>query len=168
MDAGERREAIRRLLREEDGALSAAVLARRFGVSRQIIVGDVALLRAAGADISATPRGYLLRRSETGLTRTVACRHSGGEMEAELNAMVDNGCTVVDVIVEHPLYGQLTGPLHLRSRYDVAQFVRRSQGASPLSQLTEGIHLHTLLCPDEAAFQRVVAALRQLRILLEP
>ena len=82
---------------------------------------------------------------------------------------VDQGCTVVDVIVEHPIYGQLTGPLHLSSRYDVARFIARSaeEDALPLSNLTEGIHLHTLLCPDEAAFLRVRAALGELGILLE-
>lgn len=75
-------------------------------------------------------------------------------MAAELNTMVDNGCTVVDVIVEHPLYGQLTGPLQLSSRYDVAQFIARSHTAQPLSVLTGGIHLHTLLCPSEDAYGR--------------
>ena len=168
MDAAERREAILRLLSRTEGAVSATALARQLGVSRQIIVGDVALLRAGGAEISATPRGYLIRRAETGLPATVACRHEADEMAAELNAIVDNGCTVVDVIVEHPVYGQLTGPLHLSSRYDVEQFIRRSQGVSPLSLLTEGIHLHTLRCPDEAALERVREALRRLGILLEP
>ena len=90
-------------------------------------------------------------------------------MEAELNAIVDQGCTVVDVIVEHPLYGQLTGSLQLSSRYDVAQFIARSQSADamPLSQLTDGLHLHTLLCSSESAFQRVTARLREQGILLE-
>ena len=82
---------------------------------------------------------------------------------------MDQGCTVVDVIVEHPLYGQLTGSLQLSSRYDVAQFIARSQSADamPLSQLTDGTHLHTLLCPSESAFQRVTARLREQGILLE-
>lgn len=67
-------------------------------------------------------------------------------MEDELNAIVDQGCTVIDVIVEHPIYGQLTGPLQLSSRYDVVQFVDRCRqsDALPLSNLTEGIHLHTI------------------------
>ena len=70
--------------------------------------------------------------------------------------MVDNGCTVVNVTVEHPLYGQLTGPLQLSSRYDVAQFMAacRERGASPLSTLTGGIHLHVLSCPDRERFER--------------
>ena len=102
-----------------------------------------------------------------GLTRRVAVRHDEAGMEAELNTMVDNGCTVVDVIVEHPLYGQLTGPLQLSSRYDVAQFIARSHTAQPLSVLTGGIHLHTLLCPSEDAYRRVLDALRQAGFLLE-
>ena len=103
-----------------------------------------------------------------GLVRQVACRHDAAGMEAELNAMVDQGCTVVDVIVEHPLYGQLTGPLQLSSRYDVQQFLKRcaSADAQPLSNLTEGIHLHTLSCPDSEAFRRVQQTLRELGILL--
>ena len=71
--------------------------------------------------------------------------------------MVDNGCTVVDVIVEHPLYGQISGRLDLSSRYDVSQFVDKlsTQDAPPLSSLTGGVHLHTLICPDEDAYIRV-------------
>ncbi len=169
MDAEARRAKIRQTLSRAAAPVSAAALAKDLGVSRQVIVGDVALLRAAGLDISATPRGYLLRQEERGLLRTVACRHAAKEMEAELTAIVDNGCTVMDVIVEHPVYGQLTGTLRLSSRYDVGQFVARCSEAAapPLSLLTEGIHLHTLSCPDEGAYQRVCAALRELDILLE-
>lgn len=168
MDAAQRREAILRLLEGEAQPVSATALARRFAVSRQIIVGDVALLRAGGAGITATPRGYVLSRQTGGLIRTVACAHPGESMARELEIMVDNGCTVLDVVVEHPVYGQLTGPLQLSSRYDIAQFLRRveSSRARPLSDLTGGIHLHTLSCPDEEAYQRVRSALRELGILL--
>ena len=170
MHAEERRETILKLLRQSAQPVSASTLAGQLSVSRQIIVGDIALLRAGGADILATPRGYCLQNAAAaGLTRRVAVRHDEAGMEAELNTMVDNGCTVVDVIVEHPLYGQLTGPLQLSSRYDVAQFITRcaQSDARPLSDLTEGIHLHTLSCPDEDAFQRVQAALRDMGVLLE-
>lgn len=169
MRAEERRQAIQDILQQSPQPVSAGALAARFSVSRQIIVGDVALLRAAGADISATPRGYVSQPSPGGLVRQVACQHDAAGMEAELNAVVDQGCTVVDVIVEHPVYGQLTGPLRLSSRYDVSQFIARCAQAEarPLSDLTGGIHLHTLACPDEAAFRRVLAALRTLGVLLE-
>ena len=169
MDAQQRRQAIARRLRESTAPLSAAALARELSVSRQIIVGDVALLRAGGLDITATPRGYLLPRLPAGITCTFACRHRADQMGEELNAMVDQGCTVLDVIVEHPIYGQLTGPLHLSSRYDVSQFIARCAQASaaPLSQLTGGVHLHTVLCPDQSAVQRVREALDRLGILYQ-
>ena len=167
MTAKARREALLEALKRAEHPLSATALAERSGVSRQIIVGDIALLRAAGAEILATPRGYTLRGAAEGIERTVACVHDAGGTERELNIMVDNGCTVRDVIVEHPVYGQLTGALELRSRYDVQQFLRRSAGAPPLSSLTDGIHLHTLLCPDEAAFRRVKTALGEAGFLVE-
>ena len=151
MDAAARRAAILSVLERTDHPVSAAALAREFSVSRQIIVGDVALLRAGGLSIAATPRGYMLPEEHSGLVRTLACRHRADQMEDELNAIVDQGCTVIDVIVEHPIYGQLTGPLQLSSRYDVIQFVDRCRqsDALPLSNLTEGIHLHTISCPDD-------------------
>lgn len=167
MTAARRRDEILQALAGASGPVSAAALAARLGVSRQVVVGDVALLRAAGEEISATPRGYVMARTAVGLVRQVPCCHDGPGMEAELNAIVDQGCSVLDVIVDHPVYGQLTGPLELASRYDVQQFLDRCAGARPLSDLTGGIHLHTLSCPSEDAFQRVRASLRSLGVLLE-
>ena len=169
MNTSQRRERILEYLRAAEAPLSATVLAQKLSVSRQIIVGDVALLRAAGEAVSATPRGYVLDRPQSGLTRTVACLHSGADMGRELTLMVDQGCTVENVIVEHPVYGQLTGPLDLSSRYDIAQFIRKIEenAARPLSLLTDGIHLHTLRCPDEEAFERAVKALGEAGFLVE-
>ena len=166
MTAQQRRDAIRDVLTQAAGPVSATALAGRFGVSRQLIVGDIALLRAGGAAIEATARGYVVQSRE-GLRRQVACRHQAADMERELQIMVDNGCTVLDVIVEHPVYGQLTGGLGLASRYDIQQFIRRAQAARPLSLLTEGVHLHTLSCPDQEAFLRVREELAGAGFLLE-
>ena len=158
MTASERRQQIARLLSASQAPISATTLSQELGVSRQIIVGDIALLRAAGQEITATARGYVIP-AQNGLLRRIACIHSAEETRDELDAMVDCGCTVVDVIVEHPVYGQL----HLSSRYDVGQFLQKvsRSGARPLSALTGGVHLHTILCPDEAAWHRVRAALDQ-------
>ena len=164
MKAEERRKIISQTL-TADQPISATALAGKFSVSRQIIVGDIALLRAAGLDIVATPRGYKLGES-SGLVRTVACIHRGvDELEKELLAMVDNGCTVMDVVVEHRLYGEITGQLSLSSRYDVQQFVEKVKDASTLSSLTGGLHLHNLRCPSEEAYQRVCSQLKELGIL---
>lgn len=169
MEAAKRRKRIASLLLAAGGPIPAATLASRLGVSRQVIVGDVALLRASGAEIMATPRGYVSRRENGGLYRTVACVHDLSGTEAELLIMVDNGCGVLDVVVEHPVYGQLTGELRLMNRYDVGQFMQklRGEGASPLSALTGGVHLHTLLCPDEETFERTVEALDASGFLLK-
>ncbi len=168
MTASERRDAIFSKLQTATKALSATALAKEFSVTRQVIVGDIALLRAAGCSIDATPRGYVIPQSR-GLVRRLACVHNAADTEAELNAMVDCGCTVIDVTVEHAVYGQLTAPLQLSSRYDVQQFIRRmnSAEARPLSSLTEGIHLHTLSCPGEEVFAHLAQQLREMGFLVE-
>lgn len=168
MEAASRRQAILDRLRTADRPVSASVLAAGLNVSRQIIVGDIALLRAGGAEISATPRGYVLPRATDGITRTIACRHTLAQTGQELDILVDNGCTVLDVIVEHPVYGQLTGQLQISSRYDVEQFLARirDSDAAPLSMLTGGLHLHTLCCPNEDAYTRACAALKAAGLLL--
>lgn len=168
MTAAQRRSAIYEQLTRADAPISATALAQRFSVTRQVVVGDIALLRAEGHHITATPRGYMIP-SETGLLRTIACHHSGGDTQKELFAMVDCGCTVLDVIVEHPVYGQLTAPLALSSRYDVEQFVQRmaDSHAQPISALTDGVHLHTLSCPSEDAFAHLKATLQSMGMLYE-
>jgi len=167
MTAIERRNAIYQVL-SADTPISATALAGRFGVTRQVVVGDIALLRAEGRSVIATPRGYIIPVPD-GFLRTIACVHNAAQTRDELNAMVDCGCTVIDVVVEHPVYGQLTAPLAISSRYDVEQFIEKmaSASASPLSALTEGIHLHTLSCPDEAVFNHLRDKLREMGMLFE-
>lgn len=166
MTSEERRKSILETLQASTNPCNASVLADNFGVSRQVIVTDIALLRASGISINATPRGYVLERGESGLIRRIACRHNSFDTGTELNIIVDNGCTVLDVVVEHPVYGELIGQLQLKSRYDVGQFLSKSSQAEPLSALTGGVHLHTISCPDEEAFNRVCDALREAKFLI--
>ena len=125
--AEERRQAVLKLIEQSEKPGSAAALASRFSVSRQIIVGDIALLRAADVQIFATPRGYMMKPEEkpSGKDYTIACRHRQDQIAQELYAVVDNGGQVLDVIVEHAVYGQISGQLQLSSRYDVDCFVRK-------------------------------------------
>ncbi len=170
MEAVERRKKIVETLVKSDRPVSASSLAALFSVSRQIIVGDIALLRASDIGISATPRGYIIAPlSQPGIVRQIACCHKPEEMQAELYAIVDQGCTVRDVIVEHPVYGQITGALQVSSRYDVDQFIKKCSqyDALPLSYLTGGIHLHTVICPSEDSFKRVTTALKGLGFILD-
>lgn len=170
IDGNTRREKIVNILRASDAAISATSLAAEFNVSRQIIVGDVALIRAQGIDINATPRGYVLASNDENIIRrTIVCCHSGEDMITELNTIVDFGCKVIDVIVEHPVYGQIVGQLQIASRYDVQQFVDRvkSQKAHSLSELTDGVHLHTIEVPSEDVYVKLVAKLDSLGVLFK-
>ena len=145
-------------------------VAEKLGVSRQIVVGDVALLRAGGAEIEATPRGYQFHPTPGGYTGILACVHrTADEMRAELYTVVDQGGVVVDVAVENPLYGELRGNLNLASRYDVDTFITQAANTPEclLSRMTGGVHLHTLHCPDEASFRRVKAALAEKGLLYQ-
>lgn len=171
MTAAQRRDIIRETLLAADAPISASALAARLGVSRQIVVGDVALLRAGGFGVDATPRGYRVQAGANGYTGMVACIHDPDEgMRTELYCVVDNGGTAEDVIVENPLYGELKARLHLTSRYEVDTFVARAarQPRGLLNTMTpDGVHLHTVTCPDKAAFDRICAALKENGILYE-
>ena len=146
MDGATRREAIIKELQTAEKPISASKLAAGLGVSRQIIVGDIALLRAAGEDIVATARGYRLEASETGQVSKLAVQHRPEQTEEELLTFVSCGIEVIDVIVEHEIYGELTGNLRIKTEQDVADFMRKYQHSQArlLSDLTNGIHLHTL------------------------
>ena len=89
-------------------------------------------------------------------------------MQEELYAIVDQGAEVLDVIVEHPTYGQIVASLQLSSRYEVDQFISKIEGNEPLSELTHGVHLHTIRCKDEEMFQRVQASLQEKGLLYRP
>lgn len=171
MKADERRNAILNFLQKQSTPLSASVLAEKCGVSRQIIVGDIALLRASGVPISATPRGYILQQ-EVPLPKTahtIACRHIQQDLQKELYAIVDAGCAVLDVTVEHPVYGQIVGELQIFSRFDADLFIKKleANNAFPLCNLTDGVHLHTISCPSEENYQQALLMLRKQGILVE-
>ena len=172
MDAQERRQAIARRLEGASGPVSAAVLAREHSVSRQIIVGDVALLRAGGLAVLATPRGYVLENPASAPAQAecrVVCRHDDDRLKEELYTVVDLGGAVIDVTVEHSVYGQITAPLHIFSRYDTDAFCRKlaHSNARPLCDLTGGIHLHTLRAPNRETLERVLTGLREKGFLLD-
>lgn len=170
MAGEERREYIVNKLKNNTRPVTGKTLADETGVSRQVIVTDMALLKTANEPIIATNRGYLYmdKQSDESLYRKVIiCQHTPEQAQEELEIIVDCGVTVVDVIVEHPLYGELTGSLMVRSRYDVEQFVTAlsEQEASLLSELTDGIHLHTIEADDEQKVNQACDRLREAGIL---
>jgi hypothetical protein len=99
----------------------------------------------------------------------IACQHGPERTQEELQALVDNGVRVLDVIVEHALYGEMRGSLMIESRADVEDFLRRWRGtkASLLSSLTRGVHLHTVEAGKPEMIERARTQLRSLGILLK-
>jgi len=171
LPAAARRAQLLAVLEATGAPVAGDALAERFGISRQAIVHDVAILRAAGEPIVATVRGYLLATAAGRLAhrRVVAVRHGPEEAEAELLALVDLGVRVVDVVVEHPVYGELRGQLQLASPADVRAWAEatRSSGVRLLSELTEGIHLHALEAPTGALLERARSVLAERGYLLD-
>ncbi len=164
-----RRQRLLEALQSAVEPLAGAYLAELFGVSRQVIVQDVALLRAEGHLIESTVRGYRLSRVSLGVRDAFGVLHGPDVTETELNALVDLGITVIDVVVYHPIYGELRGGLDLQSRRDVSQFMQRlhEEETTLLSTLTHGAHVHTVEARDRELLTAGRSALRQLGILNE-
>jgi len=168
----ERRSLILQLLKDSPVPLTGSELANRTNVSRQVIVGDITLLKAKNEPIIATSQGYIYLKQNTrtySFERTIACRHSPEDTEKELNLLVDHGVLVKDVKIEHKVYGDLTASIMVSNRQEVKQFMANMQttGASLLSELTEGIHLHTLAAASIEVLDNAEAALKAEGFLIE-
>lgn len=171
LDGEQRRKEILAQLQKTKQATSATKFAKAFGVSRQVIVGDVALLRAAGEEIIATARGYKLDSKELaeGYLAKIAVQHREEETQIELETILAFGAEVIDVVVEHELYGELVGGLHIANQTDVDQFMEKYQNSTShlLSQLTNGIHLHTIRYQKTTDLAKIKQALADQGILYQ-
>lgn len=160
----ERRDAILQSLRGAKRPVSGTALASVAGVSRQVIVQDIALLRADGHDIVATNRGYVLREgaSEPSVpTRLIKVHHTIDQLEDELQTVVDLGGTVQTVMVNHRAYGKITANLDIRSRSGIARYLEdiRTGKSTPLMTVTSGYHFHRISADTEEALDAIEAAL---------
>lgn len=164
MTGVERRDVILGALRASAEPLSGGALARSVGVSRQVVVQDIALLRADGHDIAATNRGYVLHEGEetSRPVRLFKVLHTAEELEDELTCVVDLGGEVLDVTVSHRVYGKITAPLHVRSRRDVERYLEgiRTGKSSPLMTVTSGYHYHRIAADSTEVLDEVEDALR--------
>ena len=169
MTAEARRQEILSELNAATAPISATTLAEKYGVTRQIIVADIALLRATGNEIRAEHKGYVLERVSGEVQRLIVCKHPKSSVTDEFYAIVDNGGRVLDVQVEHAIYGIISAKLSIASRYDADEFVRAASnsGVAQLSDLTGGVHAHTVAARDEETIRRICHKLRELGILIE-
>ena len=147
MIANNRREAIVELLLKEKAPVKGVELATKFVVTRQIIVKDIAILRAKGNNIIATPDGYMFNDDNGSRVRAIiAVNHNKDEMIKELEIVIKYGGIIEDVIVEHPIYGEIKGLLMIKNLNDLNRFKNTFElsDSAPLSSLTNGVHLHTV------------------------
>ncbi|SHI37615.1 hypothetical protein SAMN02745751_00174 [Dethiosulfatibacter aminovorans DSM 17477] len=145
--------------------------AELFNVSRQVIVQDIAVLRAEGYEITATPQGYIITGKELeGFIEEIVSRHeSNEEIMEELNIVVDNGGEVIDVTVDHPFYGEFNGKLMIKSRLDVKNFLSQMEesNAEPLSRMNDGIHLHKIKAPSREILDEIKRQLKEKGFIVE-
>ena len=167
-----RRTKILEILRSSKQAVTGTELAKQLGVSRQIVVQDIALLRATDKNILSTNKGYILFiENENALCRrrTYKVKHTNKQIPDELNTIVDNGGHILDVVVEHDSYGQIAADLIIYSRADVQAFVEKVEKfrTNPLCTLTDGIHFHTVEAGTEEILDRIELELNAKGYLLK-
>jgi len=166
MEGKHRREKLIALLQQAKAPISGTDIAKQLGVSRQVIVQDIALLRAVDKNILSTNKGYVLHVQEQGnncVKRSFAVSHTKEQIQDELYTMVDYGGKVLDVVVEHDIYGQITVDLILCNRLDVDEFVERIETSKsrPLKVLTDGEHWHTVEADSEKMLDKIEEKLRE-------
>lgn len=150
MSGQERREEIIKIIKNSGRPVAGTDLANKLGVSRQVIVQDMALIRANGIEVMATNRGYVIQESKD-VSRVFKVIHSNEQVEDELNLFVDLGGKVEDVFVYHKVYGVIKATLNIKSRRDVKSYMEGiSSGKSTnLLNLTSNYHYHTITAEDE-------------------
>lgn len=168
MTGTERREDIIRQIRCSSVPVSGKHLASLYKVSRQVIVQDVALIRAAGYDIISTNRGYILNEPVS-VSRTFKVQHTDEQLEEELCAIVDLGGVIDNVIVNHRVYGRLEAPLRISSRRKIAEFMDdiRNGKSSPLKNITSNYHYHSVSADSEETLDLIENMLRRKNFLVE-
>lgn len=168
MKAEKRRSEILSLIGNTENPIPANVLKERFEVSRQVIVQDIAILRANGYDITATNRGYFLN-DKTGATRIFKCRHTFEEIVDEGMLVIGLGGKIEDIFVNHRVYGRISARLDLHNRTHVEELYRSlvSGASKPLMSVTDGYHYHTVSADSEAALDEIEKNLRDRGFLIE-
>ena len=171
MTGEERRNRILLKLQETATPLSGTALAKEFHVSRQIIVQDIALMRAENYGILPTHKGYILRTEKTENTqpkRVFYVKHSSDQVLEEFQIIIELGGKILDVAVEHEIYGQIRVDLFIETAADAVDFCEKLKNCkdNPLNVLTDNCHYHTVSAPSEKLLDLIENELRSKNILL--
>lgn len=155
----DRRNYIQKTLMNSELSVKGQDFADELGVTRQIIVKDIAILRAAGVNIIATPDGYIMNKRDKELnSKVLVLCHKRDEIEDELNTIIRYGGIVEDIIVEHQLYGEIKATLMLKTIYDVERFIKKlyEYKVEPLLKLTDGLHIHTVVTETKEQMDNII------------
>lgn len=168
MTGSERRERIINKIKCNETPISGKTLAQEFEVSRQVIVQDIALIRASGYDVLSTNRGYILNKPQS-VSRVFKVYHTDEQVEDELCSIVDLGGNVVNVMINHRVYGHMEAKLGINSRRKVARFVEDIQSgkSSPLKNITSGYHYHKIEADNEETLNLIEEMLKNKGFLAE-
>ncbi len=162
MKADERRKGIVNLLLSSAKPVSGGELACYFGVSRQIVVSDISVLKGSGYEILSTHSGYVIQKSPLA-QRVFKLHHTTAQTEDELTTIIDEGGTVVDVFVWHKVYGKLTANLNIHTHHHIKQFIEgvRTGKSTELMNITGGYHYHTIRAESEEILDRIFEKLNK-------
>ena len=165
MTGEQRRDTIKKMLLQAQRPLTGTALAQELHVSRQVIVQDIALMRAEQMPILSTNKGYLLRPEAAPVSqpkRVFFVRHTTEQVMEEFMTVIDLGGRILDVSVEHDLYGPIRADLLIENAQDAADFVERLNACqvNPLKVLTDDCHFHTVAAPSEKLLDLIEAELR--------
>lgn len=168
MSGEERREKIVQLLTSGSKPIPGVALAKQFDVSRQVIVQDIALIRAEGNDVISTNRGYILNAPHT-VSRIFKVHHTDAELENELCGIVDLGGKVINVMVNHRVYGHIEAELNISSRRQVENFMEdiRNGKSSPLKNITSDYHYHKVEAESVEILDMIQDMLKRRGFLIE-
>ena len=162
MNTAERRGEILKILHNADAPVAARELAGKFGVSRQVIVQDLAVIRASTPGILSTTKGYVIQQ-DSSCSREFKVRHSQDKAAEELNLIVDCGGHVKNISISHRVYGRVSAEMDIRSRQDVSEFVQALQNShsTVLSNATSGYHYHLVEAASEERLELIEEQLKK-------
>ena len=170
MSSNERREKLLQILKKSDKPVKGSELSAELQVSRQVVVKDIALLRASGLEIIATSNGYIVLDSVKNEFKIKCKNHnSDDELYDELQTIIDLGGKVKDVIVEHPTYGVLKADLNVATNRDLRNFMQKAatNEFKQLSVLSPDYHIHTIEVDNDEIFEEIQTELKLKNILFE-
>ena len=166
MNGEERRKQIVDILKHSSSPVPGTQLAQILNVSRQVVVQDIALIRAKDVDIFSTNRGYVINDKKE-YSRIFKVIHEDEEVETEQEAIVDLGGWIRDVFVYHKVYGVIRADMNIHSRRDIRTYMSEIAGgkSSLLKNVTSGYHYHTIVADDEQTLDLIQAELGRLGFL---